>query len=88
MDFGIQKKSHTNCAGGILLASTNCGMLVHVLIQCDSSCRFSVASIARPVTIGDSRERVAKATEQNEVYNIATNNELAIDVDEDDAMWL
>jgi hypothetical protein len=62
-------------------------MLVQVLVQCDPPCRFSVASIARPVTIGDTRERVAKATEQNVVYNIATNNELAIDVDEDDAMW-
>merc|ERR1711964_918856 len=54
-------------AGGMLLASTNCGMLVQVLIQCSPSCLFSTASIARPLTVGEITESAANATERSDV---------------------
>jgi len=68
LEFNLGRfRSRTKGAGGMLLASTNWGMLVQVLIQCDPSCLLSAASIARPLTAGENKESVANATERSDV---------------------
>jgi hypothetical protein len=55
----IGEGKRTNGAGGMLDASTSCGMLVHVLTQWNpSSCRVS---IARPWSAGVNSARAANA---------------------------
>lgn len=66
------KRIRTKGAGGMLLASTSCGMLVQVLIQCEPSCRFSTASTARLLAKGDSNESKGSATARMDEENMST----------------